>query len=82
MFRNIWFVLGFSGIGKSHFCKYVGARNNWLYFEIDFWKTGIQDGLDSYGLREAWNTYEKEKNGGPLVQEITEKYTMTSLRQL
>lgn len=31
----IWFILGFSGAGKSHFLRYVAARLGWLPLELD-----------------------------------------------
>lgn len=66
-------MLGLSGAGKSRFCKYAANRNNWFYFAIDFWKPGIQDGLDCYGLREVWNIFEKHRNGAPLVRAILDR---------
>ena len=76
--RKIWFILGFSGAGKTHFCRYVTDRHDWLHFQIDFWKPGIQDGLDCYGLREAWNSYEKEGNGATLIGKIVERFSSRS----
>jgi hypothetical protein len=72
--RNIWFVLGLSGAGKSRFSKYIANCNDWLYFEIDFWKAGIQDGLDCYGLRDVWNQYEKQRDAKPLIDAIARRF--------
>jgi len=72
--QNIWFVLGLSGAGKSDLCKYVADRNNWFCFVIDFWKQGIQDGLDCYGLREVWDIYEKDRDAVPLIAAITNRF--------
>jgi hypothetical protein len=71
---DILFVMGFSGVGKSHFCKYVAEQNDWLYFLIDQWgPDGKKDGLTYYGLDKAWDIFEKLDDPSALINAIIKK---------
>ncbi|MGH2360826.1 MAG: hypothetical protein ACRDGM_09845 [bacterium] len=70
----IWFALGLSGAGKSWVGHGVASRNNWLHLEIDQWGPGISDGLDVYGLREAWQRFESFGDSTLLAHEIKVRY--------
>lgn len=62
--------MGFSGVGKSHFCRYISERNNWFYFSIDRWSPGIKDGLEYYELKEEWELLIKQNNPTQLIDKI------------
>ena len=66
--RKIWFILGLSGAGKTYFSDYLAKRDNLLHINID------EHGIDRYGLRPAWELFERTKATAPLVEAITEHY--------
>ncbi|MBI4530883.1 MAG: hypothetical protein HY709_05110 [Candidatus Latescibacteria bacterium] len=79
--RNVWFILGPAGAGKSTFSKYLAHRKNWLHLEIDQFSinergTCIYDeeGIAIHGLRRKWDLFYKEKEGKPIVRKIRQKY--------
>lgn len=62
--------MGFSGVGKSHFCKYISDKNNWFYFLIDKWSPSINDGLECYDLMKEWELLIKHNNPSQLINKI------------
>ena len=70
----IWFVLGPSGVGKSSFGDYLANIKDWYHLEIDQF---INDGIDTYGLRQEWDAYYLSLDPSGLITEL-KKRTMES----
>lgn len=76
--QNIWFILGLSGAGKTHFSNHLSNKRDWSHINIDHEykskESTIINGIDFYNLRIPWDTFVKEKNIEPLVKIITKNY--------
>ena len=76
--KNIWFILGLSGAGKSHLSDYVMRKNNWLHLDIDQSCMSREgewgDGVDIHGLKPSWILFEQNGDVRPLIKDITSKY--------
>lgn len=66
--RRIWFIFGLSGAGKTYFSDHLAKRDDLLHIDID------EHGIDHYGLRPAWELFERTKAAAPLVEAITGHY--------
>lgn len=76
---NIWFILGPSGVGKTHVSHFVAEQKNWLHLEIDqFSIQGIDsydiEGTEFHDLRLEWDIFRKLKLAKPLIKKIIRKY--------
>ena len=67
---NIWFVVGVSGAGKSHFSEYAAGHLGFFHYEID---QTPHDGITHFGLRSQWDKFFDEFEAGPLVKELTKR---------
>jgi hypothetical protein len=67
---KIWFVVGVSGAGKSHFSEYAAGHLGFFHYEID---QTPHDGITHFGLRSQWDTFIEESKAGPLVKELTKR---------
>jgi hypothetical protein len=67
---KIWFVVGVSGAGKSHFSEYAAGHLGFFHYEID---QTPHDGITHFGLRSQWNDFFNESKAGPLVKELTKR---------
>lgn len=72
MFREIWFIFGLSGAGKTYLGEYLSKRN-YLHMEIDGGITE-RDCFDKYGLWTQWETFMRMNDPGLLLSEIKTKY--------
>ncbi|MBM3265091.1 MAG: ATP-binding protein [candidate division Zixibacteria bacterium] len=59
------FLLGPSGVGKSHLAAYLEREHGWLHLEID--QMG-QDGIDLYDLRMEWDAFYLHKQPATLIE--------------
>lgn len=66
--KKIWFILGLSGAGKTHFSNFLAAQYDFLHLNID------EDGIDSCGLEQAWALFEQKGSLKPLIRAITAQY--------
>ncbi|MFA5113418.1 MAG: hypothetical protein WC529_03865 [Candidatus Margulisiibacteriota bacterium] len=66
--KKIWFILGLSGAGKTHFSNFLAAQHDFLHLNID------ENGIDSYGLEQAWALFEQKGSIEPLISAITARY--------
>lgn len=71
---NIWFVVGVSGAGKSHFSEYAAGRLGFFHYEID---QTPHDGITHFGLRSEWDKFLDEFDAGPLIKELTKRSCMS-----
>jgi hypothetical protein len=71
---NIWFVLGVSGAGKSHFSEYAAGHLGFFHYEID---QTPHDGITHFGLRKQWDTFIDEIDAAPLIKELTKRACMS-----
>ena len=71
---NIWFVVGVSGAGKSHFSEYAAGRLGFFHYEID---QTPHDGISHFGLRSQWDKFIDEFEAGPLTKELTKRSCMS-----
>jgi len=71
---KIWFVVGVSGAGKSHFSEYAAGHLGFFHYEID---QTPHDGITHFGLRSQWNAFFDESKAGPLVKELTKRACMS-----
>ena len=67
---NIWFVVGVSGAGKSHFSEYAAGHLGFFHYEID---QTPHDGITHFGLRAQWDLFFDEMNGDALIDELTRR---------
>lgn len=67
---NIWFVVGVSGAGKSHFSEYAAGHLGFFHYEID---QTPHDGITHFGLRSQWDKFFEEFEAAPLVKELTKR---------
>lgn len=67
---NIWFVVGVSGAGKSHFSEYAAGHLGFFHYEID---QTPHDGITHFGLRSQWDKFFDEFEAAPLVKELTKR---------
>jgi hypothetical protein len=67
---NIWFVVGVSGAGKSHFSEYAAGHLGFFHYEID---QTPHDGITHFGLRTQWDTFFEKSKAEPLVKELTKR---------
>jgi len=67
---NIWFVVGVSGAGKSHFSEYAAGHLGFFHYEID---QTPHDGITHFGLRSQWDTFFDAMDAGPLIDELTRR---------
>jgi len=51
---NIWFVVGVSGAGKSHFSEYAAGHLGFFHYEID---QTPHNGITHFGLRTQWDKF-------------------------
>ena len=71
---NIWFVVGVSGAGKSHFSEYAAGHLGFFHYEID---QTPHDGISHFGLRTQWDKFLDEFEAGPLIKELTKRSCMS-----
>jgi len=71
---NIWFVVGVSGAGKSHFSEYAAGHLGFFHYEID---QTPHDGITHFGLRSQWDKFLDEFDAAPLVKELTKRSCMS-----
>jgi len=71
---NIWFVVGVSGAGKSHFSEYAAGHLGFFHYEID---QTPHDGISHFGLRTQWDKFLDEFDAGPLIKELTKRSCMS-----
>jgi len=71
---NIWFVVGVSGAGKSHFSEYAAGHLGFFHYEID---QTPHDGITHFGLRSQWEKFVDEFEAGPLTKELTKRSCMS-----
>jgi len=71
---KIWFVVGVSGAGKSHFSEYAAGHLGFFHYEID---QTPHDGITHFGLRSQWNAFFNESKSGPLVKELEKRACMS-----
>ena len=71
---NIWFVVGVSGAGKSHFSEYAAGHLGFFHYEID---QTPHDGITHFGLRSQWDKFLDEFDAGPLIKELTKRSCMS-----
>ena len=69
--ENVWFVLGISGAGKSHFSAQVANELSFVHFEIDQYP---HDGIDHFGFRTAWDHYFGTADASLLYSEISDRF--------
>ena len=67
---KIWFVVGVSGAGKSHFSEYAAGHLGFFHYEID---QTPHDGITHFGLRSQWDKFFDEFESGPLIKELTKR---------
>ena len=67
---KIWFVVGVSGAGKSHFSGYAAGHLGFFHYEID---QTPHDGITHFGLRSQWDAFLEESMAAPLMQELTNR---------
>jgi hypothetical protein len=71
---NIWFVVGVSGAGKSHFSEYAAGRLGFFHYEID---QTPHDGISHFGLRSQWDKFFDEFDAASLIRELTKRSCMS-----
>ena len=71
---KIWFVVGVSGAGKSHFSEYAAGHLGFFHYEID---QTPHDGIKHFGLRSQWETFLEEAKVTALIKELTKRACMT-----
>ena len=71
---KIWFVVGVSGAGKSHFSEYAAGHLGFFHYEID---QTPHDGITHFGLRSQWDTFFEEFKAAPLIKELTKRGCMS-----
>ena len=71
---KIWFVVGVSGAGKSHFSEYAAGHLGFFHYEID---QTPHDGITHFGLRAQWEKFVDEFEAGPLTKELTKRSCMS-----
>lgn len=71
---KIWFVVGVSGAGKSHFSEYAAGHLGFFHYEID---QTPHDGITHFGLRSQWDTFFEEFKSAPLIKELTKRGCMS-----
>ena len=67
---KIWFVVGVSGAGKSHFSEYAAGHLGFFHYEID---QTPHDGVTHFGLRSQWDKFFDEMDADPLIEELTRR---------
>jgi len=67
---KIWFVVGVSGAGKSHFSEYAAGHLGFFHYEID---QTPHDGITHFGLRSQWDTFFDGMDAAPLIDELTRR---------
>jgi shikimate kinase len=67
---KIWFVVGVSGAGKSHFSEYAAGHLGFFHYEID---QTPHDGITHFGLRKQWDTFFEESKAEALIKELTKR---------
>ncbi len=67
---KIWFVVGVSGAGKSHFSEYAAGHLGFFHYEID---QTPHDGITHFGLRSQWDSFFEKSKADPLVKELTKR---------
>jgi len=67
---NIWFVVGVSGAGKSHFSEYAAGHLGFFHYEID---QTPHDGITHFGLRSQWDAFFDGMEAAPLIEELTRR---------
>jgi len=71
---KIWFVVGVSGAGKSHFSEYAAGHLGFFHYEID---QTPHNGITHFGLRSQWDAFFEEFNSAPLIKELTKRGCMS-----
>lgn len=69
---NICFLFGLSATGKTHFARYIAARNDWIHIEIDQ-AYGKIKGLELYGFQDEWNDFITTGDLRSLIKKIYAK---------
>jgi adenylate kinase family enzyme len=67
---KIWFVVGVSGAGKSHFSEYAAGHLGFFHYEID---QTPHDGITHFGLRTQWDAFFDKSKADSLVKELTKR---------
>ena len=67
---KIWFVVGVSGAGKSHFSEYAAGHLGFFHYEID---QTPHDGITHFGLRSQWDAFFDGMDAAPLIDELTRR---------
>jgi hypothetical protein len=67
---KLWFVVGVSGAGKSHFSEYAAGHLGFFHYEID---QTPHDGITHFGLRSQWDKFIDEMEAGPLMKELNKR---------
>jgi hypothetical protein len=67
---KIWFVVGVSGAGKSHFSEYAAGHLGFFHYEID---QTPHDGITHFGLRSQWDAFFDRSKSDALVKELTKR---------
>ncbi len=71
---NIWFVLGPSGVGKTHFCEYLQNQHDWLHIDLDETYPPRGDGTtDKMELKETCNQFFLKFRRRPMLSQIRKK---------
>jgi shikimate kinase len=74
--KNIWFIFGLSGAGKSFLGDHLANDNNWLHLQLD---TSEQNTAgvtieNIYELFNAWNMFKNNHIPDQLIEKITWHY--------
>jgi len=67
--REIWLILGPSGVGKSFFAEFLKKKRGWTHIDIDQYPPEGNI-IDVLKLRAPWDAYWKRKDAAPLRQEL------------
>lgn len=71
--KNIWFILGPSGAGKTSLGEYLASQHHWLHMDLDQLHNPKGDGIDKLKLRKEWDQFYFNLESGPLVSAIRKK---------
>ncbi len=80
--KNIWFIFGPSGAGKTSLGEYLTSQHNWLHLDIDQLHGPKGDGIDKLKLRREWDQFYFNFEVGPLVSAIRKKICCIGIRAL
>ncbi len=67
---KIWFVVGVSGAGKSHFSEFAAGYLGFFHYEID---QTPHDGITHFGLRSQWDAFFEKSKADALIKELTKR---------